>query len=292
MENIFNFQSSLSSGIFSKNRAIEVFLENPPSPKHLDDMINANNDKHIYFNNLGKVLIKLFLNIPISKEEAILKEHEHLILSKVLFKKKYPIFMNYKGDHACLNKLRTVVLKKKNEDELKFIIKKCIRHMQKEFISNVKSGDALNNPSLEGVTLRDIKKNKDKYFYRFYFMEIAKRDGIPIEKFYHFRSWKNRFCMNIPKSITKESLFLWKKNPTFIDKIVGYIKNDLTKSFYEFNIKKIHTLIGKWEKVIDKSGQNPGIMQIVRSFDGKGSKLPWTVSEVSIAIKHTLQCLK
>lgn len=248
-------------------------------------------NKFLHLPNIDRVLVKLFSNRFISKNEASLKDHEKRIISKILFKKKFPISQWDQLDWQNLNKLRKTKIKKKNEDELKFVLKKCIRHLQTRFLENVKQGNALEHPSLVGVSLRDIKTNKDKYFYRFYFREIAEREDIPIQRFYHFRSWKNRFCKDIPKSITKQSLELWKKNPVFIGEIKEYIHDSLKNHFFKFNAKKIHTMVTKWEKIINEKGHRMGVSEILNSFDVKGSKFPWTLSEVDLAIAHSLKSL-
>jgi hypothetical protein len=247
--------------------------------------------KYYYFKKIDKVLINIFLNRPLNKLDCALNDYEKKIVLKILLKKRFPVLKTEILNMKTLNEIREVIIKKKNEDELKFIIKKCIRHLQIEFISEVKYGNLLNHSSLKGVTMKDIKSNKDKYFYLYYFKSISEEEDIPIERFYHFRSWKNRFCKEIPKSITRESLDLWKKNPIFIKKIRDYINNSLKTYFFDFNIKKIHTMISKWEKLIDDVGEERGMIKILQSFDVKGSKLPWTVSEVQSAINHTLKCL-
>lgn len=272
-------------------RSAKVQKPQPVNPGAPERAVTPPRTKFLYLPNIDRVLVKLFLNRSISKSDSFLKEHEKQIVSKILFKKKFPILAEEPLDWRSLNKLRQTKIKKKNEDELKFVLKKCIRHLQIRFLESVKHGDALDQASLKGVSLRDIKTNKDKYFYRFYFKDIAEREGIAIERFYHFRSWKNRFCKDIPKSITRQSLDLWKKNTDFIRQIKEYISQSLVGHFFEFNSKKIHTMVSKWERIIDEHGQRKGLRQILDSFDVKGSKLPWTLSEVETAIVHTLKCL-
>lgn len=236
-------------------------------------------------------MVKFFLNRRIEEDEAQLNALERPIVAKILTKKKFFLEPGEPLDWRSLNRLRQVKQKKKNEDELKFVLKKGIRRLQERFLADVACGKALGHPALAGVTAGEVKRNKDKFFYRFHFQAIAAREGLPIERFYHFRSWKNRHCSGIPKSITRESLELWKKNAGFVAQIRHYIRGSLRKDFFAFNARKIRTLVAKWRKTLARLGPAKGLCRVLAGLDSKGSKLPWTLSEVDTAIAHSLKCL-
>lgn len=250
-----------------------------------------NSQQFLYLKKLNTVLRKVFLCQQINEEDVDLSRDERIILKTLLSKKKFPLGKKFEITMKSLNKLRTVRLVKKNEDMLKFIIKKCIRHMQTKFLYKMKRSFLQGNKIFEDISITEIKKNKDKFFYKYYFEKISKEHQIPIEKFYHFRSWKNRFLKNIPKSVTKNSLYLWKKNPEFIQKMIHFIRHSLKESFFKFNESKIIKMVSNWEKTIETFGREKGMKNILSKFKQKGSKLPWTLSEVESAIGYTLENL-
>jgi ribosomal protein L31E len=247
--------------------------------------------KFLILKNLSQIIIKLFLNEQVNEEDLELLPEEKDLLMAILKKKKFPITNTDKLTVPLLNSLSKQRLTKKNEDMLKFVVKKCVKHMQQEFLRKVKLEHLEGKHLMKGVTLEDIKQNKDKYFYQYFFGEVSEREGIPIQHFYHFRSWKNRFLKNIPKSVTRQSLNLWKKNPIFIDQMKTFIKESLIKSFYAFNANKIQIMIRRWERIMEQNGRVPGIKKVLSKFTCKGSKLPWTLSEAESAAKYTLRLL-
>lgn len=245
----------------------------------------------IFFTKAEILLIKLFMNEEILPQDLELKEFEVTIIKRILLKKKFQWANHMKFDVDTLNRVRNCFLKKKNEDELKFILKKCIKHLQNRFFKEIKISNLNKNLKDNKTPQVEIKKDKDNVFYEYFFSNIAKKESIPIERFFHFRSWKKRFSNEIPKSITRESLALWKKNPVFIKTLIDYIQFDFLDAFRLFNIKKIRTMVSKWDKLIDEFGQTKGLQEILRSFEVRGSKLPWTLTEVTFGIKNTLKSL-
>jgi hypothetical protein len=281
------FLSSLN-GSLTKKENVNLFNE---LNKTENIPISKFQSKSLFFQNLNIFLMKLFLNKELTENDLGLNTYEIQIIKEILIKKKYPIDEGNLLDLKILNNFKNCTLIKKNEDMLKFVIKKCIRTMQTEFINHIKSSFVKGELIFKNVSITEIKKNKDKFFYLYYFDKISKEDNIPIEQFYHFRSWKNRNLKDIPKSVTKQSLKLWKKNPVFIKKMISYIQFSLKDSFIEFNKTKINKMIEKWEKIIETHGKEEGIEKILSKFKLKGNKLPWTISEVENAINYTLQNL-
>ena len=129
----------------------------------------------------------------------------------------------------------------------------------------------------------------DYIFYGHYYNHIAKQIGQPIEKFFHFRNWKNRTSEHIPKSITKVYVNYLKMNPTFMNLFISYMNDRLIKDIILNNIKKIYRLILDWESIIKKFGEEEGIQIVYNKFKSKGLKLPWGLNEVRSAIQDTLK---
>ena len=57
--------------------------------------------------------------------------------------------------------------------------------------------------------------------------ETWDRINQPIEKFFHFRNWKNRTSEHIPKSITKVYVNYLKMNKNFMNMFITYIEKRL-----------------------------------------------------------------
>ena len=140
-----------------------------------------------------------------------------------------------------------------------------------------------------------IKKsylNKSKFdyiFYGYYYSEIAKKIGQPLEKFFHFRNWNNRTSEHIPKSITKKYVNYLKMNPEFISIFIKYMNDRLIKDIILNNIQKIYRLVVDWEKMIKKFGKDEGVDRVLKKFKKKALKLPWGLNEVRTAIQDTLK---
>lgn len=236
---------------------------------------------------LKNLLTKLFLSEPISSKDTLLDPME-LSLIKAVFKKKKMKWNNTMNfDAKTLIQIGNSSTPKKKEDQLKFVIKRCIRQMQADFKLWLERTDphfSQNYPQ--------FKKNRDFHFYDFHFGRIAKRENIRLENFFHFRTRAYRYSRVIPNSVTKKSLLFWKQNPGFIEKMVTVIRNSFRTEFIDFNIRKINALVLNWENKLDDLGDSEGLAKILTSMKKRGCKLPWTMAEVNCAIKNTFEVLK
>lgn len=194
--------------------------------------------------NLQKFLYKLFMEIEFESNDFLLKPIERQIIMSIVEKKKFVGFQNIQFTKEFFNKARCSNLRKKTEDGLKFVFKKAIREVKKEFKTHILP---------TGVNLRT--EALDNAFYSHYFGDISQNFDIPLESFYHFRNWKKRNSPHIPKSITKKYISRLKMNQEFIGKIKNYLHQKLMKSFQVFNSKKIRTMVIKWEKIIEELGR-------------------------------------
>ena len=243
-------------------------------------LIHISSEIQILF-NLQKFLYKLFMNIDFEPNDMLLKPIEKMIISTIVKKKKFIGFQKIKFDQAFFNKAKTSNLRKKTEDGLKFVFKKAIRELKKEFKGTMlPPGTKLKTDAL------------DRAFYGHYFGDIAEHFGIPLESFFHFRNWKKRNSPHIPKSITKKYMSRLKLNHAFITKIYTFLHQKLINSFRVFNSKKIRTMVIKWEKIIEEYGTESGLSKIEKMINSRGNKIPWTMSEVYHALDDTLDYLE
>lgn len=221
------------------------------------------------------------MDIEFESNDFLLKPVERQIIMSIVEKKKFVGYQNIQFTMEFFNKARGSNLRKKTEDGLKFVFKKAIRELKKEFkVKVLPPGTNLRTDAL------------DNAFYSHYFGEISNRFDIPIEAFYHFRNWKKRNSPFIPKSITKKYISRLKLNPDFVLKIKNYLHQKLLNSFRVFNSKKIRTMVIKWEKIIEELGSQKGVEKIHRMIHSRGNKIPWTMREVCHALDDTLDYLE
>lgn len=238
---------------------------------------------YVNFIKLENLLLKIFLNEQITLPDLEISNIEEQIVRRILIRKNMISVDEAPFSCESLNIIRVTSLEKKTEDELKFVLKKCIKHLQDRFVRNLK----LRGQSIASGPGINYKNQLDLEFYTAYFGHISRDQNKPIECFFHFRSWKRRYSMHIPKSITKNSLGNWKENPVFIAEIKEYIHSEFDKWTRQFNVNKIRKLVSKWGKTFERNGRVKGMEMILHSFEKKGCKLPWTAFEIDSAVETT-----
>ena len=170
---------------------------------------------------------------------------------------------------------------------LKYIFPKCFKYLKKQFFEQFEESS---NPIWTELTKK--QKNLDIRFYNFYFDQISKSEHIRLEKFFVFRNWTHRHNANIPKTITLETIDLWKKNKAIVDEMVIYLERYFIMEVKEVNKLKINSLIKKWTQLAIKNGLEKAVEIIIDYVKSKRSKLPWTKTEVERGIDLVLMLLK
>jgi hypothetical protein len=275
---------SSNQNILTKNKRSKI---SHMESKNNSSLSNETPENYNHLKKLENLMIKIFISKTLRQNDLNLSSLEMSLIKAIFKKKRMPWSNLMPFDIPTLLKISSVNLSKKKEDQLKFVVKKCIKQMQSDFKRQLEKSDAnfLTN-------FPDYKKNKDLYFYEHFFKVHAEAEQIPIEKFFHFRTGGYRYTLDIPNSVTKKSVELWKKNPEFIQRMVHYIENFFKPEFEKFNIKKIRMLISNWEGIIERTGIIKGTENILKAIRSKGCKLPWSVAEVDCAITNTLNLLR
>ena len=239
------------------------------------------------FQKTFNLMLKLLGDEPITAADTQVSAFEKELIHEFLFKKKMFKRFDLKNfNHVKLQKLRLKEKAKRTEERLKFVFKKCINHIRKTFRLDL---------------LRENKKNKelskalgdpdqfDYLFYNHFFGQIAQHMDEPIEKFFHFRNWKNRTSNDIPKSITKAYVTLLKMNQQFMAQFEGYLEFDLVADLQRANVKKLTKLVLEWEACLRKHGCQLGRKILLAEFKMKKMNLPWGMLEIKKAIECTKQ---
>jgi hypothetical protein len=232
---------------------------------------------------LKNFLFKLFMNIPFTTSDVDVSSVEKEIIKLLMKRKKFIGHEDVEFTNNFFNQARNSNLRKSGkhkEDALKFIFKKAIRFLKERF----RDENLCFNEKLNGNEF-DFK------FYSHHYGHVAKSTGKPLECFYHFRNWKTRYSEHIPKSVTKKYVRDLKLNPDFILKIKGFLDEDFFINIKKINLKKIHKMVEKFEKKIQKLGEAEGLNQIRASICSKGFKNVWTLNEILFAREITLDLL-
>jgi hypothetical protein len=250
-----------------------------PLPKPLKfNIFEKYNSEFRFLFNLWRILVKLFLNKEFEKSDFCLTSLEKQLIHCLIKKKKFSNENKLEFSEKFFNELRQEPLEKKTEDCLKFIFKKTLNALKKDFKKNL---------SIKPNSNKDL----DLKFYDFHFGNISKMLNIPIESFHHFRNWQNRDSPLIPKSITKRYISRLNLNRNFIKNFKKFLEEDFISDFKKFNLKKIRKLISNWEEILKKKGPEEGLIIIVKKIFGRGNKLPWTINEALHAKKTALERL-
>jgi hypothetical protein len=251
-------------------------LRKRPAPGFTPIKTNFENLK-----NLENLLFKLFMNIEFVPSDLNLNMMEKEIIRLIFSKKKFNGYTCITFDCQFFNEARKTIMKKKTEDGLKYIFKKAIKQLKKSFFTN---SESLKHHKLS-------VQEKDYVFYQHYYGVVSEIYGKPLECFFHFRNWKQRTNPHIPKSVTKQYVSDLKLNPMFVAKIEDYLKYDFFKSFKRLNRKKIKQMVFKWEQMFHELGFARARAQIGRQLNSRGTKLPWTDSEMTFALSSSLKLL-
>jgi hypothetical protein len=238
-----------------------------------------------FFKNLNLILNKLFLDKSLPTPVLKISENELRILRAIFNKKKMKICFESENiiSDKFLSKIMLDFPNKKRENFLKFTLPKCLKYVKSEFKQAMQTHqiDSLINPNL----------NDEYNFFNYYFGDISKREGIPLESFFMFRNWTHRFNKNIPKTVTNYSLLLWKKNPYFVKKILRYLENSFIDDLKHLNTSKINYLIKKWRKIAERNRLENAVTLIVNELNKRGSKVPWMITEARKGVDITLNAL-
>ena len=238
------------------------------------------------FEKAFKLMLKLLCDDKIDAMDLEMPDvHKELVMEFMRKKKLCKVLSLEEFTFTTLTTLRDNENARRTEERLKFVFKKCIRYIQSRFKKKMMV------KSKEAWTFEDNYSDSVKFdyiFYGHYYNQIAREIGQPIEKFFHFRNWKNRTSEHIPKSITKVYVNYLKMNPKFMNLFITYMNQRLLKDVTLNNIKKLSRLIEDWENWAKKESPGSNGIEVLKRFKAKGLKLPWGLNEVRSAIKDTL----
>lgn len=258
----------------SVNLQKEVSICNPVEIKQMEEKYIPHNSEYPNFGRLYELLKKLFTSDRIRQNDTELKDYEFNILTSIVNRKyKHKINFESVGIKLCdkLNDPDVLISKKRPEENYKFIFKRCIKFMR----------DRLKAFSMKKQT----KKEFDEFFYRHYFEDVAKKEGMDLDNFKNPKRTKEH--SNCPKTINMKYIRSIKKSQLFLTDFNNYIGTHLEKDYEITILEKLKKMVMKWEENFKTNkNRDEEIKKILLYIkENKKCKLPWSLAEIQRAIK-------
>ena len=199
------------------------------------------------------------------------------VILKSIIRRKYgnvgELLAQTDSNHLELySRLQETSSNKRPEENYKFIFKRCLKHMKEKFKTD--------NPS------QAKRKDVDRLFYEHYFRQVSETQKISIDNFYHPKNSKVKSKTG-PKTINNTYIQNICKSKLFKKDFADYLDKRLLPEYQESIKLKIKNLIARWSKELkgssDKTAASTDICGYVER--NKKCKLPWSVKEVSEAIR-------
>ena len=185
---------------------------------------------------------------------------------------------------------------KRLEEQLKFVLSRAEQSLIIDFLRHKKKFTA------EQID-RNLKTNRysiEVDFYKEFFEAVAKKQEIPIEKFYFPRN-KNKLVSNSHKTINKSYMSNITSNASYVRQMKLHIKDHLLQAEKKTIQTKINNKIEKWNSFLLRKlsfEKENNILQHFDDFiqvnilDNDKFKLPWSIKQIDLAIHTVLDQLK
>lgn len=261
------------------------------SKKNFDDSSDESEDEgqsHDISSGLLNLLCKLFKEEETSSDDFILSISERGLLIDLLYRKffkdnssrKAIVFLESNIESLSSDQLQSHVqevfklkVKKRPEENYKFVFKRALKEMKKNFIESQKQANQ------QKFNMRDLEMS----FYESYFGKIANEKGIPIEKFFHPRN-EGRMGGISPKSFNNEYVKSICLSPQFVSefKAILEVMPERSKKMISSKLRLLGNKL-TLGKQSDSEAELLKKKEYIRTE--RKCKLPWTLKEVREAVK-------
>jgi hypothetical protein len=293
-ENIKSNSKKLNS-IFKELIDLKTFIlkESKIKSMSLNDVHLAKDKlgiKLIKFKELNFLLIKFLMNEQISMAEIDkLTELERSVFLLFVNKKKQSLQRIKSFNEESLRSLSKNWIKKRFEENLRFIVNKAFKFLIKTFNDHLfYTLENHMNPKYQKI---NWTSRFEYAFYGYYFEEVANCINKPIEVFIHPKSKKHSIENSnfVPKTISQYYLNLICTSNLFKRDLKIYLENCLINEAKHNIISKIEGMCKKWENKIATHGSKHLIQEIKEQYERNPKcKLAWGLQEVDLA-KQTLK---
>jgi len=272
-----NINSLLEDEPVSESRGLEDISSCQRSLKDFDH-------SETQFGELRILLKELFLNNRINGYDRCLNGDEVALLSAVLEKKlstKLVVRQIYNLQDIRI--VDSLLPKKRAEECCKFVFKLAFKHLQTKFAERLNVKTSTNDLLLY-------------QFYTYYFGDTAKNQKIDIKNFYLplTSDVKNiNSKQMIAKTINATYISLVSRSELFVQDIIAYLENQLSRDFEQLVDNKVNKTVNKWISLYNSSFCKFRCIEGICLFIvyNKKTKLPWFSSEVEEARRIVLQTI-
>jgi len=244
-------------------------------PVETVSLLSKPDEQAVSLQSLSDFLDCIFQNRRPARK-LTMNKHE-LIILKSIIKRKFGnlpelVHLSDTQLNEVYSKLQDSSSNKRPEENYKFIFKRCLKHMKEKFKEE--------NQNLAK------RKDLDRCFYEHYFRSVSDSLKISIDNFYHPKNSKSK-NKNGPKTINNTYIQNICKSKNFKKDFSEYLDRSLLREYQESIKLKIKNLITRWVKEIRvATDKNAATTQICAYIEkNKKCKLPWSVKEVSEAIR-------
>ena len=249
--------------------------------------LNINSHRMKY---LQEFLQKFLMEEKITQQDIdSLNVAEKLVFMSFLVKKKYFDVDCFEFTPESILFFQDRMTSKRNEQEYKIILKKAFKTMIQAF--NQEKG---------------FYDSSKRHFYEEYFGDFAKTQSIPLEDLELENLFNEKGKAKKKKRKSKKNYAqILKTSPIFLKRLSEYLDNKFSvgpkvtgskhDAIREIK-KKVPDLVNKWKTRMLMEEDNPPHIQMAeffgKFFTNKKVKLPWSIHEISRAVKsvkHLLQ---
>ena len=247
------------------------------------------------FLNLARVAIKAFCCESVSRKEIDkLTTIEKQLLVLLLKKKKVHNWKQAEPTYEFLESARKNPVPKREEESVKFVLKKINRYLQGEFRKRIyyKAVRWL-HPEIQELN-NEISSFQYSYV-GFYYESVACQTNLHIEAFFHprmnqaFPVVKPNF---IPKTISRLSVSLSRLSKKYKHDAEFYLRNvllDEVRGNIAFKLESMLKQWGEWER---DNGRENLVKHLEKSFlKNSKAKLAWGVDQVKEGVRQLAEMI-
>lgn len=233
-------------------------------------------------NKLLALMMSLFrgLDLKLEQIDALSKEEKYILSSLVL--RKFNIKMNPIAANSvvltAINSQRQLSKNKRLEENYKLVFKKALKYLLRKF--------------KKYNEVKGKKNDLEQQFYKFYFEEVFKSEGIEVEMGIDPESntFKGQNLFN-PKTINSRYVTNIMKSALFKAHFEDFLENQFVTDYNKSREFKIQKVVEKCYECFNKK-KGGGYEEVQKYIEQNPKcKLPWSDSELVSARESVKQLL-
>lgn len=239
-------------------------------------------DASVQKNKLLSLMMTLFkgLDLKLEQIDALTKEEKYILSSLVL--RKFNIKMNPTSPNPtilqAINSQRQLSKNKRLEENYKLVFKKALKYLLRKF--------------KKYNEVKGKKNDLEQQFYKFYFEEVFKSEGIEVEMGIDPESntFKGQNLFN-PKTINSRYVTNIMKSGLFKAHFEDFLENQFVTDYNKSREFKIQKVVEKCYECFNKK-KGGGYEEVQKYIEQNPKcKLPWSDSELISARESVKQLL-